>query len=871
MGPQGEVLEAITLQIVAVERSLTHERIRQVVTIVFGRRHPLAVRTHDQLKRSPALLTEQNPHTPPAVQRLILQLIAAGAQSVHQPRCATCGEVKVLLRLLPAGRSCAACARLLQQRRGECSRCHKQVQIASGPDGCDYCKKCWRTMKPAAPEAIVAATRRHRRIAAAKIGAALAAVSADRHVRLMLELQVHGGPWFEDPAAGSNLFAAFYDLLREHGARLPQRTCGHCPSTRTLTERLQRRISCRRCYRAAHARTCGMCGDLANIERVLSDGTRLCQRCTNQLPDQKAHCSGCGAWRLIAYHGERAGQGPLCSTCRTAAQLDRCTRCATIGACRFAGTDQAICLSCTSQAQMDVCTICGNRRHCRWAGTTRAVCDLCASPRHPCRSCGEIRLRHKRDPGGEGYLCWACTPPIIETCTSCGADRIVNGRIDQRPYCPTCYPKQPETFRPCSRCATVTRLVGKLCPRCRAENIILQLIPDDLAATDEAIARLRQACLTGPARKIIYAFEHGTLACTLLGELLRHQHLRTHAHLDDAGSRRQTSPVRSLLVDHGLLPWRDESLARFEAWTTQALATLTDPDQHRVLTQYVRWRHLRQLRAAAHRPDASPVRAAQLIWRRNEITVALELLTWAQQQGLSLQALSQHHIDRRQAQAPAPLHHFLAWTSRHDHTQSLSAPVRPSAGRNPHPISDAERWRLIAGITADPSIEAHLKFAAGLMLIFGLRAAQIVRLRPQQITTSNDAVVINLGSAPLVLPLELAPFAQQAADDRTARRMFTSGRDDRWLFPSYRAGHHLNATTLNLRLKKAGVPPRQARAGALNALTQQLPPAVLARLTGLNVATCVAWSTAIGANTSTYAAAVTDMINIRLPEQPHPA
>lgn len=852
------VFEAIADRVATVERTLPRERILDVVEATFTRPAP-ARRTLELLDESPELLTAGSPKTPPALGKLLTGLRKAGARTVQQPRCVKCGQARTLRRVTPEGRTCDPCGRFLEKPVGPCTRCGKTVRLQAGPAGSDYCLRCWKDMKLGAAARIMTATREQARISSAVIQAAIEQLPTvrDRRVRLMLELEAHAAAWFADPVEGSALFGRFYDLLRANGARLPQRRCGHCSSTQGLTERLDGRISCHRCYRIAHHDTCDGCGYHTHLERRLSGGRRLCQRCTNTLPEENAHCVGCGAYRLIAY---RSAEGPLCSTCRYQSQRDTCTVCGHHGPCRFPGTARAICQQCSETASIDTCTICGNLRRCRRPGTTQAACQQCSARREPCISCGEIRARHKRAEDGHGFLCWACTPPIIATCTSCGEDRIVNGRINGRPFCPLCYPKQPESFRPCIGCGTVTRLIAKLCPRCRADQMIRAMIPDDLAAVDPNINQLRDRWLLGAPSRIIYAFERGTVACTLVMDLLRDPALRTHAYLDSAGSEQQTRPVRSVLIDHGLLPPRDELLTRFEVWLPGVLATIPDPTERRAVTQFARWRHLRALRTL---PNL--VRAGQLPWRRREIEATIELLEEARRKGRTLATLTQADIDHMLPGARAPLHHFLAWTTSTHHTGPLTAPTPRSAGLNPLRISEEERWRLFADVSADTSIDPHTKFAAGLMLMFGIRAARIVQLRPEDITITDETVQVTLGAAPLVLPAELAPAAAGVRTNRAAPRMFIAGLDSAWLYPGARAGHHLNASTLNGRLRKIGIEPRPARTSALIALAQQLPPVVISRLTGLEISSAIAWSNAIGATTSTYAAAAAEKVGLQVP------
>ncbi len=391
--------------------------------------------------------------------------------------------------------------------------------------------------------------------------------------------------------------------------------------------------------------------------------------------------------------------------------------------------------------------------------------------------------------------------------------------------------------------------------------MIREMIPDELAASDTRIAHLRERWFLGAPSKIVYAFERGTVACTLITRVLADPSLRTHAYLDEAGSEFQTRAVRSVLIDHDLLPQRDELLARFEIWLTEVLAEIPEPGERRSVTQYARWRHLRALRG-----NAMPLRAGQLSWRRIEIMGIIEFLRWIHTRNGSLASLTQADVDEWLTFGARPfLHHFLKRIGRGERPRRLTAPVPPSGGLNPQALSDDERWRLLADVTSDASIDPHTKFAAGLMLMFGIRAAKIVQLRAEDVTIADETVLVRLGSAPLALPIELAPAAIGAASNRTAPRMFVESIEQEWIYPGARAGHHMAPNTLNSRLRAVGIPPRLARTSALIALAQELPPVVLSRLTGLEISAAIAWSTAIGANSSAYASAVIDRVGMPIP------
>lgn len=391
--------------------------------------------------------------------------------------------------------------------------------------------------------------------------------------------------------------------------------------------------------------------------------------------------------------------------------------------------------------------------------------------------------------------------------------------------------------------------------------MIREMVPEELAASDALIAEMRDRWFLGSPAKVIYAFERGTVACGLITRILANPKLHTHEYLDRVGSEQQTRSLRSVLVDHRLLPPRDELLARFETWLPIALAKIDDPRERLDVTRYARWRHLRALRK-----KPMPIRAKQLSWRRNEIIEIVELLDWIRRREGSLASLSQADLDRWLATGiRLHLHHFVKWTSSHHITGALVAPTPKSSGLTLRSIGDDERWRLLADITSDSGIDPHTKFAAGLLLIFGVRAARIVQIRAEDVTVTSESVLVRLGRAPLVLPAELAPAAKQAASNRTAPRMFVESVPQEWVFPGARAGQHLASDTLNGKLRAVGISPRLARASALIALAQELPPVALSRLTGLEIHSAIAWSNAIAANNGAYAASITDRVGRALP------
>lgn len=66
----------------------------------------------------------------------------------------------------------------------------------------------------------------------------------------------------------------------------------------------------------------------------------------------------------------------------------------------------------------------------------------------------------------------------------------------------------------------------------------------------------------------------------------------THDGITAAGSGRHVDHLRSLLQHHGLLPQRDEHLARFEVWLAAKLDAIDSPTVRTPVEQFATWHHL---------------------------------------------------------------------------------------------------------------------------------------------------------------------------------------------------------------------------------------------------------------------------------------
>jgi hypothetical protein len=99
----------------------------------------------------------------------------------------------------------------------------------------------------------------------------------------------------------------------------------------------------------------------------------------------------------------------------------------------------------------------------------------------------------------------------------------------------------------------------------------------------------------------------------------------SHEGLNAVGRGRHITHLRSLLEHNDLLPYRDEHLARFEAWLAAKLEAITESAVRAPVEQFATWHHLRRLRriSAPGQTSDGPKRAA-----KQEITETIKFLTW---------------------------------------------------------------------------------------------------------------------------------------------------------------------------------------------------------------------------------------------------
>lgn len=334
----------------------------------------------------------------------------------------------------------------------------------------------------------------------------------------------------------------------------------------------------------------------------------------------------------------------------------------------------------------------------------------------------------------------------------------------------------------------------------------------------------------------------------ILRDLARHATL-THEALNELPPGRTTDYMRSLLVEHGALPSRDERFARFQSWVVTAQQRITTEEHQKMIARFVRWSLEKRLRSMNPVTDSAFLRAKQTV------TVTIEFCNWlAAEHGTTVGQLTQAHIDLWQSSGPTTREHivrFIRWAIK---ARLIAADLEVT----PHRRGTAPRMPItqqnavIEQVAHQQTLHPRDRLAAILMIIFAQRAEHIAALTWDRVTVTADAVTVALADVPIELPPPLdEPVRTLAASNYNNQT--AAHPNSPWIFRGYRPGMHVTPTHLRTRLRPI-LAALEARLGTLNELTQTTPIAILAETLGYSPQTLEAHARASASTYSRYIA-----------------
>lgn len=454
----------------------------------------------------------------------------------------------------------------------------------------------------------------------------------------------------------------------------------------------------------------------------------------------------------------------------------------------------------------------------------RYRCDRCL------RRTNQIKVRW---PGED--LCFVCHWKARRTrgiCSKCGHQGVLpaNEPDTGRPVCRVCAGIAMD-FR-CRQCGTEDDFYRRgICARCALRNDLTVLMLDQ-AHDRPAMSAIVDAFCNAERPESILTWKRNPTTRALLSGLASGRIPLSHSGLDGAGTYQETRHIRSVLEHHGVLPVRDESLARFESWLAQKLDSIASAEVRAPIAQFATWHHLRRVRAkSTPRRGSAPATS----YAKQEITEAIKFLTWLHEHHhRSAADCTQQDVDEWVNSGPTTrvkIQGIIHWFNRTRLNTSVQMIPEGEA-----PYSALSQEQRLAWIRELVVCEAHAlpsRIAGILLLLYGQPLTKIAGLRTSAVTTHDGETRILLGQDPIPVP---EPFATMLNNHLAARPNLQaaggSGASIPWLFPGMSPGHHLTAQHIMRHLRHMGIHLRGARNTALQAMVVDVPPPIVAEMLG---------------------------------------
>lgn len=480
--------------------------------------------------------------------------------------------------------------------------------------------------------------------------------------------------------------------------------------------------------------------------------------------------------------------------------------------------------------------------------TTGSVqCNRCG------RNAGKTRARWP-----EGRICGPCFTVATRThgtCPECGQHRLLPGPPAQAggPRCAPCAGIQ-HNFH-CSRCHQEGEFYRRgICARCALRDDLTALLLTNQADPTTANRLIDVLCQADRPESII-TWKRSAKVQALLTSVSSGRTPLSHEGLD---SHRETAGLpadhlRALLVHHGLLPYQDPYLTRFEAWIDDKLRPLP-ADVAKPVEHFAKWHHLRRIRAMAT-PDKTargPVHAA-----KQEITETIKFLDWLwRAHHRTASTCTQQDADTWLTTGPTTrkaIRTFFVFAKKTGTNMRVeighyTAKARPA-------LPQEQRLVWLRELLTGTSESLPYRVAGMLLLLYAQPLVRVAALRTDAINVNDttDTITISFGTHPVPVPQPFAELLAQHLGNRPNLRT-ASGAESPWLFPGIRAGHPLHPNTIMLRLRALGINLLGARNTALDEHLSITPPSLVADALGYSYQVAFLHAEAAGEGWSRYVA-----------------
>ena len=452
----------------------------------------------------------------------------------------------------------------------------------------------------------------------------------------------------------------------------------------------------------------------------------------------------------------------------------------------------------------------------------------------------------------EGFICNRCYQQATRrrgTCPTCHTQRLLPGRSPAGlAICAGCA-GIPKDFH-CTRCHQEDEPHRKgLCARCCLRDDLNVLLDDGTGRAHTRLAPLLEALCTQERPRSAMIWLRNPDVRAMLTAFANGSAPITHAAIDAMDSTRSAMHLGELLAKHGVLDDRNRVVVLFQAWLDRTLPRYST-ETARLLTAFATWHHLRRMRAAA---DAGTLVPGAGLTAKQQVTVAGQLLTHLEDEGIAFQEVAQADIDAWLVGGTSTRYlarNFVIWAGKSRQLPVLTIPHRTA--RTSPTLTQDERLSLLRRVLHCDDLPLALRIAGTLLLLYAQPVTRIGRLRVEDVVLTDDGMAIRFGDYPAPLPEPVADLVRRHLQARP--NMATAANPESpWLFPGYRPGQPLNSSYLMRRLRDAGIHLLGARNSALRQLVLDMPPAVVAQALGYSPQVAENHARHDGATWATYA------------------
>ncbi len=446
-----------------------------------------------------------------------------------------------------------------------------------------------------------------------------------------------------------------------------------------------------------------------------------------------------------------------------------------------------------------------------------------------------------------GY-CYQAAKRVTGRC-ACGHEGVLPGRTDGSPTCRGCSGIRLNVD--CARCGAEGELHSQYsCWRCILGSTVDQLLTDPgTGQIHPSLHPLADALKTMPRANSGLTWINQAHVTVFLQQLAA-TGVSSHDEMDRLLPSRTREHVRGLLVEHGVLPYRDEYLPTFIRWAQTAVKRVSDGPDHDALTRYIRWHLIRRMRAA------DVISQSMFLRSKQNVTVAADFIIWLNdERGTPLAGVGQGDIDTWIATGTTTrqfAERFLSWAAK-------ARIIQPGLTIHPHRRGTAERLdsnqqtRIVDQVVTGDDLSPRDRLLMILILIFGQPVERIAALTWDHVTIA-DHVTIRLGNLDIILPDPLDQPVRELLRDPVHANT-AAHPNSPWIFRGVAPGRHSSPQALRLHLAST-FSPRAARLGTLHELTKATPAAILADVLGYSPATIERHAKASGSTYAQYVAAL---------------